>query len=268
LPPWKPAIPEEYIEAGFRMPRMTTRWQRLRLSFTDREAPAAIKRAREIVFIEAGPTRPIPAPNATIQLHRYLLEIIAFTFGVDCDKLNGALKQETSGPTTSILGIQERFDLHVLSLTIQRLHLKVMKDEWKGVLRTTKEYVLRTLVGLALGNEYHALALDLLASYADYQGNPTKWRNTLMGYWSQRWKRCNRQRRAVQSLVSHARLVPLIAPNEEVERLFAHTIEGYQKEKKLKSGSHVRLARRKFEPLTRRGFGELARIILIDKSET
>ena len=89
----------------------------------------------------------------------------------------------------------------------------------------------------------------------------------MMGYWSQRWKWCDRQRGTVQGLVSHATLVPLIAPNEEVERLFAHTIEGYQKEKKLKCGSHASLAQKKFEPWTRRGFGELARVILLDRSE-
>ena len=164
LPPWKPAIPEEYIEAGSRIPKTTTRWQRLYLSFTDRKAATAIERSREIIFIEAGSTRTIPAPNTTVQLHHYLLEIITFKFGVDCKKLNEALKQETSGPTTSILGVQERFNLLSFSLTIQQLHSKTMKNEWKSMPSTTKKHVLHTVVGLAVGGGYHVFALDLLAS--------------------------------------------------------------------------------------------------------
>ncbi|KAF2621379.1 hypothetical protein BU25DRAFT_238888 [Macroventuria anomochaeta] len=293
-PPAQPPLGEVYKKS-----KVPTLCKRIYLSLIDRFALTPVKIAQKRISLPNGSVSPVPAPDVTAQLHCYLLEILSFTFGMDCHVLSQALGQQVYAHATTILSIQERHDLLQLSLMVQRLHQKVRKGEQKSMLLTDKEHVLRTIIEPVLESGYQAFVLDLIASYADHQGDPTKWRGTLMGHWSRRrgtrrslsaqvdyvfethlerkidpmeWRPSDmgdwsQRRKLVQSLMSHARLVFAIAPNEEVKCLFALAIQRYQEERELKIWSLESLAQGSFEPAIRDGFKKVAEVLLKSKKK-
>lgn len=280
-------------------PKAPTPCKRLYLSLTNEYAPSFVKNAQKRVFVEKGPLDPTSTSDETTQMYRYLLDILAFTLGVDCHMLSRALGQKFCTSTTTILGIQERQDLRQLSLAVQRLHSRELKNQHKSMLLADKDRVLQKIMRPMAETGFQAFVLDLIASYADHRGDPTKWQNTSLGYWSKKrgkrqylsyhidyfvnrktvggfdpmnWRSrkmeaWSRRRKVVQCLASHMKLLSLIEPSGKVKLVFEQAIGRYQVERGLKIWSLAGLEQGIFELAIREGFVPLRMALQTNKSK-
>jgi hypothetical protein len=115
------------------------------------------------------------------QLRRFLIEIIAFSFGVSTIRLSAALgdpfapfmsaSKTSSGLASnpSILSDRERGKLLHLARLVQHLHRKNQNDELHTTQNAFRSEVYGSIIKPAKDlNIYPAFALELIANYADH----------------------------------------------------------------------------------------------------
>jgi hypothetical protein len=161
----------------------------LRRRKAPRNAPASIQQLslKQDLRTPRGLSFGQPAASREMQLWLYVFEILGFTFGVDFDELNRAwCTKLTTLPTTSILCTEERNNLLHLSRYINELLEHQLRNALSTGSRALKEEVYNTIVvrGSSWDTSSYAYSLDLLATYAHQQCNPSSWDHTLIGYWS------------------------------------------------------------------------------------
>ena len=183
-----------------------------------------------------------------MQLRRYIVEIVGFTFDADYSLLNQALGQTalttSTPPTNSILTPDERAELLGLVTLIQELNEKISAagTQWLTVRSADREAVadavIRPALYLGLPVSY---ALELVSTYALHQCDESKRSLSLI---SQRKPYFYSIFRSLSflgpfniilgmftdELWSHAHIVGIAAPNEEVRMVLGNSMHAYQKE--------------------------------------
>lgn len=204
------------------------------MAFTQRDAPWRVKYARKNIHIPVGPLQTAPAATATAQLKRYLLEIIAINLGADFDELNKHLRQGRREHSNSILSAQERANLLQLSLKIESLRAKIQIIERDTMDEELMDEVYNACMAPVLHKRCvygpRSYILDLIGSYADHEGDPSKWRQTTLGCWS---KNNFPGRRLKHTLVCHGNMIQLISPNKAVKAHLDGALERYYEDRRL-----------------------------------
>lgn len=196
------------------------------------------------------------------QFRRYIIEIMAFTFGVDMTKLNPALGMRARAKTwkkqrASTLFQEERNRLYHLSYIIKRLHRQTLQIEWIGEFLleeykiTIREEIVKPARSLDIREDY---ALDLISTYADHQCDPARWKYTLLARWSPRgwnfWKWWYYDYLA-WALESHANLIGDVV-NGEVRLILGQHLDGFRRRRVFRC-----LKPTGFEFQVRKGFEKL-----------
>jgi hypothetical protein len=175
------------------------------------------------------------------QLRRFLIEIIAFFFGVSTIRLSTALgdpfapflsaSNMLSGPASnpSMLSDRERGKLLHLARLVQHLHRKNQNNE----LYTTKDAfrleVHESIIKPAKDLEIHpAFALELIANYADHHCR--HWDSTLLAHWRPSFLKFRHWmlRNVFLSTLSGVILKVTEGENIEVYRILANGLLEYQ----------------------------------------
>jgi hypothetical protein len=188
------------------------------------------------------------AQNPLVQLRRYLIEIIGFTFDADFSLLNQALGQTASvtptSPTNSILTPNERVELLDLVTLIKELNTKISDadTQWLTVRSSDREAVadavIRPALYLGLPASY---ILELVSTYALHQCDESK---RSLSFILQRKPYFYSMFRSLSflgpfnvvlgiftnELWSLAHIVKIVAPNEEVRMVLGNAMHTYQKE--------------------------------------
>lgn len=215
-------------------PERASIFARLHMAFTQRDAPWRVKYARKNIYIPVGPLHTAPAAIPTAQLKRYLLEIIAINLGADFDELNKHLRQERPEHSNSILSAQERANLLQLSLKIESLRGKLHINERNAMHEERMDEVYNACMAPVLHERCvygpRSYILDLIGSYADHEGDPSKWRQTTLGYWS---KNNFPGRRLKSTLVCYGDMIRLISPNKAVKAHLDGALKRYQEDRRL-----------------------------------
>jgi hypothetical protein len=165
---------------------------------------------------------------------RYLLEILAFTFGANYSSLIVALcngTPATEDSATSLLSTTERANLLHHSFAVNTLLRKIPSNTLSTVPRATIDSGYTSLIEPAsfLSTFCESYVLQLISAYAYHQCKPSQWNSTLVRYWSRKSRSGFKD-----TLSTHAHLIAVIAPNEHVQGLLGRALERYQDERGLK----------------------------------
>jgi hypothetical protein len=184
-----------------------------------------------------------PQRDAVVQLRRYLIEIMAFTFNADIALLNHTLGKPLSltststSTTNSTLTTDERVELLRLACISKDLYGKHTGYQFLTTRESDRRAVADAIVMPALELDLSAgYIVELISTYADHQCDETKRKHTLVSLsipcllWLFR-------RLAVLGLAilghhldSHARIVGATAPNEDVRMVLGNAMKAFQEE--------------------------------------
>jgi hypothetical protein len=133
------------------------------------ELPTTPIRVSWAKYNDGNKWRQSPAGTASIMtLLRYMVEIIAFTFGMDLGLLNAALDQPPNA--ISVLSADDRNDLRGLANLIRSMQSKIGRPSWLTVADSdcalVIEGVSKPVNILKLDGNF---AFQLLDSYCDHQ---------------------------------------------------------------------------------------------------
>lgn len=188
------------------------------------------------------------AHNPLMQLRRYIIEIMGFTFDADFSLLNEALGQTAStistSPTNSILTPAEHAELLSLITLIEELKAKISNTstQWLTVRSSDREAVANAVIRPALYLGLPAsYVLELISTYASHQCNKSKRHLSLI---SQRKPYFYSLFRSLaflgpfnivlglftNELWSHAHIINIAAPNEEVRIVLGKAMHVYQRQ--------------------------------------
>ncbi|KAF2000182.1 hypothetical protein P154DRAFT_599096 [Amniculicola lignicola CBS 123094] len=186
---------------------------------------------------EEHPRRIAEAKNLTIvtQFHRYVIEILAFTFSTNIVELNNAIGQSKTPSVVSILSPTEQQDLLCIATVIKLLCIKSRKNEWNTTSQYDRDLVWNAICGPACASHIREdFALDLVASYGDHRCEPTLHDRSLLLHWRPTgwnfWKLSNWSNFPL-ALQSHARVIGLVAPNESVRLILGRSQEKFQQKR-------------------------------------
>jgi hypothetical protein len=136
---------------------------------------------------------------------------------------------------------------------VNTLLQKIPQNTLTTVPQATKESVYTSVIVpascLDICCEYYLL--ELISTYAYHQSNPLRWNSTLVGFWSHKSRSDFKD-----TLSTHAHLIPVIAPNEQVQFLLGRALERYQTERGLQGFRSVRY----YWP-RRKGYEELVGVV-------
>lgn len=183
-----------------------------------------------------------PQRDPVMQLRRYLVEIMAFTFNVDSALLNHALGQDTLptsasvSNTNSILTEDERVELLRLALITNDLYGKRGRPQFLATRDSDRRAVADGIVVPALQLELSATyILELISTYANHQCDKTKREHTLL-YRNIPYPLCLFRHLTLlldlfgAHLYSHALIISTITPNEHVHTVLSNAMRVFQEE--------------------------------------
>ncbi|KAF2184902.1 hypothetical protein K469DRAFT_708678 [Zopfia rhizophila CBS 207.26] len=183
-----------------------------------------------------------PQRDPVIQLRRYLIEIMAFTFNADFALLNHALGQHTLptsasiSTTNSTLTDDERVELLRLALISKDLYRKQRGHQLLTTRDSDRRAVTDAIVIPALQLELSAgYILELISTYADHRCDETKREYTLISL-NIPYPLCLFRHLTLllalfgHHLHSHARIISATAPNEDVRIVLGNAMKVFQEE--------------------------------------
>lgn len=125
-----------------------------------------------------------PTPRSSIiQLQKYLIEIMAFTFGADFEQLNSMLGQNAAidSRETTILSKEEKEELMRLSTLVEDLRQKMLHNQFNTTLKRNRDIITEAIVkpakDIRLEPDY---IMYLVSTYATHQCDPSKRKFTLV----------------------------------------------------------------------------------------
>ncbi|KAF2475952.1 uncharacterized protein BDR25DRAFT_379579 [Lindgomyces ingoldianus] len=178
---------------------------------------------------------PFHTPRASItQLRKYLIEIIAFTFGADFGQLNSMLDQnaDVASRGTTILREEEKVELMRLSTLVENLRQKMLYNQFNTTLKRDRDIItdaiIKPAIEISLDPDY---AMDLISTYADHQGDPTKRKFTLVSLYTPMFLRFKPYPATVdlrKTLISHAKVISAISLNESIQVALGKALADFQ----------------------------------------
>jgi len=168
------------------------------------------------------------APNSepmstTIQLRRYLIEIMAYTFKADFSRLNSQLCQTLIGPevidkTITILSTKEQAELLHLSYTVNQLHKMTRQNQFNVATKRDRDMVTNSIIKPARKIKIEPdYVLDLIATYSDHQCLPSKRKRTLVKHHTPMLRCFFSTIRLQQTLIMHAKVIQSVTASDEDE---------------------------------------------------
>ncbi|KAF2875879.1 hypothetical protein BDV95DRAFT_603279 [Massariosphaeria phaeospora] len=196
-----------------------------------------------------------PPSIYSYQLQQFLIEIMAFTFHADTERLCSLLGCESvaSDPKTSILTDAQKDELLWLANKVGYLREKSLRNQFNTTAQCDQSVVHASLVRpaetLQLNVEY---VLDLINSYADHECEAARWNRTLIAQYTPKSYQSNQD--LTDTLVSHADVIACISKNESVRVLLGEAMAAFQEF--LGLGEILRRFRYTV-PTVRKGFKDL-----------
>ncbi|KAF2180435.1 hypothetical protein K469DRAFT_714815 [Zopfia rhizophila CBS 207.26] len=183
-----------------------------------------------------------PQSDPVMQLRRYLIEIMAFTFNADFALLNHALGQHTL-PTSASISItnstlteDERVELLRLALITKDLYGKQRGHQLLTTRDSDRRAVADAIVIPTLHLELSAgYILELISTYADHQCDETKREYTLISL-NIPYPLCLFRHLTLfldlfgHHLHSHARIISATASDEHVRIVLGNAMKVFQEE--------------------------------------
>lgn len=177
-----------------------------------------------------------------MQLRRYLIEIMTFTFNADFALLNQALGQHTlptpasTSTTDSTLSEDERVELLRLARISKDLYEKQTGHKWLTTRDSDRRAIADAIVIPALQLELSpSYILQIISTYADHQCDETKRKYTLISLNVLYPLWLSRRLTFLLGLFghhlhSHARIIRATAPDEHVRIVLGNAMKVFQEE--------------------------------------
>ncbi|EDU46456.1 hypothetical protein PtrSN002B_001153 [Pyrenophora tritici-repentis] len=148
---------------------------------------------KDIVEIDTkyyAPSQAQPPQCKTEQVRRFLIEILAMTFGANFDELNAALYNiSPSSSTNTILCDSERADLLEQSNLVRKVHGYFVRNEKTMIDRRDEKKICATIINPAQSIHHDPslpkFCLDVIGWYGEQVRLPsgsTRWTSTIIGW--------------------------------------------------------------------------------------
>jgi hypothetical protein len=157
------------------------------------------------------------------QVRRFLVEILAMTFGANFDELNAAL-YNISPPsgTNTILCDSERADLLALSNLVRKVHGCFLRNEKTMIDRRDEKKLCASIIQPAQSLHHDpslpTFSLDVIGWYGEQVRSPsgTRWTSTIIGWWETNPYPYLGIGKVRESMQAFWNLIIYIAPNDKV----------------------------------------------------
>ncbi|RMZ72062.1 hypothetical protein GMOD_00007053 [Pyrenophora seminiperda CCB06] len=158
------------------------------------------------------------------QVRRFLIEIVAITFGANFDELNAALYNiPPPSDTNTILCDSERADLLAQSNLVRKVHGCFLRDEQTRIHRRDEKKLCATIIQpvetLVKGYVVCKFSLDVIGWYGEQVrlSSGTRWTSTIIGWWKTNpFPYEDEKKQVEESMESFLLFIICIAPNDKV----------------------------------------------------